>query len=330
MRHSALAKNIETIIEKIIERGCRKRPLFFYPSLLPLSFTPPRPHTRSPSSPGSGPGNQRLDPRRSGCYPALMKIASWNVNSIKARLDHVRDWLDRNQPDVLMLQELKGLEFPADAFTAHGYESVFVSQKSYNGVAMLSRRPLTVIARALPGDAADEQARYLEAELDGIRLINIYLPNGNPLGTEKFTYKLDWMQRLRLRLAALRAEGVPVAVGGDFNVIPEDQDCHDPRAWTHDALFQPESRAAFRALLALGFYDAFRALHDGGGHYTFWDYQAGAWPANKGIRIDHFLLSPGLTDRLTACTIDTAPRGLERASDHTPIIVAWRDENAPL
>lgn len=254
-----------------------------------------------------------------------MKIASWNVNSIKARLDHAGSWLERHRPDVLMLQELKGLEFPAEAFAAQGYESAFVSQKSYNGVAMLSRRPLEIVARALPGDEADEQARYLEADLDGVRLINIYLPNGNPVGTEKFTYKLAWMKRLHRRLAALRQDGVPVAVGGDFNVIPADRDCHDPQAWADDALFQPESRAWFRALLSLGYYDAFRVLHEEGGHYTFWDYQAGAWPANKGIRIDHFLLSPCLTDRLESCTIDAAPRGMERASDHTPIVVEWAD-----
>lgn len=250
-----------------------------------------------------------------------MKIASWNVNSIKARLEHVRDWLDAAKPDILMIQELKGLEFPEAEMEACGYKAAFVGQKAYNGVAILSRAPVEVLSRALPGDDGDEQARYLEADCGDFRLINIYLPNGNPIGSDKFAYKLAWMDRLKARLAALRRDGVPVVLGGDFNVIPEERDCHDPGAWAGDALFQPESRARFRALLHLGFTDAFRVFHEEGGHYTYWDYQGGAWPANKGIRIDHFLLSPAAADRLKACHIDTAPRARERASDHTPIVI---------
>lgn len=250
-----------------------------------------------------------------------MKIATWNVNSIKARLDHVRDWLDSAKPDILMIQELKGLEFPEDAITAAGYRTEFVGQKAYNGVAILSRAPIEVLSRALPGDDTDEQARYLEADYEGIRLINIYLPNGNPVDSEKFPYKLAWMERLKTRLAELRQDGGPVVLGGDFNVIPDERDCYDPKAWMGDALFRPESRARFRALLNLGFTDAFRVFHEDAGHYSYWDYQGGAWPANKGIRIDHFLLSPAATDRLAGCWIDTEPRGRERASDHTPIII---------
>ena len=250
-----------------------------------------------------------------------MKIASCNVNSIKARLDHVKAWLAAQKPDVLMMQELKGMEFPADVFSDLGYESAFVPQKAYNGVAILSRHKIEPVLTSLPGDGVDGQARYLEATINGIRLINIYLPNGNPVETEKFTYKLAWLDRLKARLAALRREEIPVAVGGDFNVIPEGIDCYDPVLWASDALFRPESRARFRALLNLGYTDAFRVFNHEPRQYTFWDYQAGSWPANKGIRIDHFLLSPALTDRLVSCTIDAGPRALDKASDHTPIIV---------
>ena len=250
-----------------------------------------------------------------------MRIASWNVNSIKARLDHVKTWLAAQRPDVLMMQELKGMEFPAGVFKDIGYESAFVPQKTYNGVAILSRHKIETVLTSLPGDKADEQARYLEATINGIRLVNIYLPNGNPVETEKFTYKLTWLDRLKARLAALRQEEVPVAVGGDFNVIPEDIDCYDPALWAADALFRPESRGKFRALLNLGYTDAFRVFNHAPRQYTFWDYQGGAWPANKGIRIDHFLLSPVLADRLVSCTIDAGPRALDKASDHTPVII---------
>lgn len=250
-----------------------------------------------------------------------MKIATWNVNSIKTRLEHVRNWLAANKPDVLMLQELRGLEFPAPTFKELGYESAAVPQKSYNGVAILARHKIETVLTALPGDKADEQARYLEADINGIRCINIYLPNGNPVDSEKFAYKLAWMDRLKKRLAELRADEVPVAIGGDFNLIPEDIDCYDPVLWSGDALFRPESRAKFRAMLYLGYTDAFRVNNTQAQQYTYWDYQAGAWPANKGIRIDHFLLSPALTDRMKSCVIDTAPRGLDKASDHTPVIV---------
>lgn len=251
-----------------------------------------------------------------------MKIASWNVNSIKARLDHVKAWLEQNRPDVLMIQELKGESFPFDDFAALGYNAAAVAQKTYNGVATLSPHAIETLTEKLPGDDSDAQARYLETRIKDIRFINIYLPNGNPVDSDKFPYKLDWMRRLKDRLSALRVMQDPFVVAGDFNVIPEDIDCHDPQAWAGDALFRPESRGAFRRLVNLGLTDAFRALHAGGGLYTFWDYQAGAWPQNKGIRIDHILLSPALADRLQDCSIDLAPRGLEKASDHTPIMAA--------
>lgn len=250
-----------------------------------------------------------------------MRIASWNVNSIKSRLGHVKDWLTKKQPDVLMLQELKGMEFPEMEFAALGYKSAFVPQKAYNGVATLSKHPIEVHSARLPGDDADEQARYLEATINDVRLINIYLPNGNPVDSEKYPYKLAWMDRLRARLETLRAENVSFAAGGDFNVIPEDRDCYDPAGWREDALFRIETRQKFRALLNLGLTDAFRVNDNAPARYTFWDYQAGAWPANKGLRIDHFLLSPAVTDRLQSCIVDTVPRGLENPSDHTPIVI---------
>jgi exodeoxyribonuclease III len=251
-----------------------------------------------------------------------MKIASWNVNSIRARIDHVTAWIKLQQPDVLLLQELKATEFPALVFQALGYESVAVTQKSYNGVAVLSRHPMETVNTTLAGDEADSHARYLEMTIEGIRIVNIYLPNGNPVGTEKFAYKLAWMDRLLEKMSAWRKEDVPVVVGGDFNVIPEDIDCHKPSSWIRDALFQPEPRSRYRALLDLGYTDAFRFLHPGEtGQFTFWDYFRQAFEHNRGIRIDHFLLSPKLADRLQSCVIDRGPRAQERPSDHTPIMV---------
>jgi exodeoxyribonuclease-3 len=251
-----------------------------------------------------------------------MKIASWNVNSIRARIDHVTAWIKLQQPDVLLLQELKATEFPALVFQALGYESVAVTQKSYNGVAVLSRHPMETINTTLAGDETDSHARYLELTIEGIRIVNIYLPNGNPVGTEKFAYKLAWMDRLLEKMSAWRKEDLPVLVGGDFNVIPEDIDCHKPSSWIRDALFQPEPRSRYRALLDLGYTDAFRFLHPGEtGQFTFWDYFRQAFEHNRGIRIDHFLLSPKLADRLQSCVIDRGPRAQERPSDHTPIMV---------
>jgi exodeoxyribonuclease-3 len=254
-----------------------------------------------------------------------MKVASWNVNSIRARLDHVTAWLKLQQPDVLLLQELKATEFPSLVFNALGYESVSVTQKSYNGVAVLSRSPMETINTTLAGDEADSHARYLEMTIEGVRMVNIYLPNGNPVGTEKFAYKLAWMDRLIEKMRAWREENLPVLVGGDFNVIPEDIDCHKPSSWIRDALFQPEPRSRYRTLLDMGYTDAFRSLHPGeAGQFTFWDYFRQAFEHNRGIRIDHFLLSPEVATRLESCVIDKGPRAQERPSDHTPIMVELR------
>lgn len=250
-----------------------------------------------------------------------MKIAIWNVNSVKARAEHVATWLGQQQPDALMIQELKGLEFDAPAFEKIGYSSLYMGQKAYNGVAILTKTPATLILNKLPGDESDEQARYIEVDYNGVRLINIYAPNGNPVDSEKFPYKLAWLARLRERLAELRRDDIPFLIGGDFNIIPEERDCYDPKVWINDALFRLESRQAFRAIINLGLTDAFRVHNQHAQQYTFWDYQAGAWPQNKGIRIDHFLLSPLIADKLINCAIDKEPRGWDKASDHTPVLL---------
>ena len=213
-----------------------------------------------------------------------MRIASWNVNSIKARLEHVKNWLAAQNPDVLLLQELKGAEFPSAAFEVLGYQSAAVTQKAYNGVAILSRHSMETVSTQLAGDDADTHARYLEVLINGIRIVDIYLPNGNPPGSDNFAYKLAWTDRLHTQLAHWVKDEAPVLIGGDFNIIPEDIDCHKPASWIHDALFQPEPRAAYRALLALGYTDAFRTLHpDEGGLFTFWDYFRQAFTFNRGI-----------------------------------------------
>lgn len=256
----------------------------------------------------------------------MTRIATWNVNSIKARLANVLGWLKSASPDVVLLQELKCVDenFPALEIGDLGYNAAVSGQKTYNGVAILSKTPLEVEHRALPGDAGDDQARYVEAVTETaagvLRVASIYLPNGNPVDSDKFGYKLAWMARLEAHARDLLALEEPVVLGGDYNVIPDDQDCHDPVAWRGDALFRPESRSAFRALVNLGFTDAFRAFHrDQPGAYTFWDYQGGAWNKDHGIRIDHLLLSPQAADLLVGSDIDRGPRGKEKASDHTPV-----------
>ena len=255
-------------------------------------------------------------------------IATWNVNSVNARLPNVLEWLRAARPDVALLQEIKCLDtaFPREDIEELGYEVATHGQKSYNGVAILSRRPIEDVARGLPGDPLDEQARYIEATVGGVRVASIYLPNGNPIGTEKFAYKLAWLERLRAHAAALLELDELFVLGGDYNVIPEPVDCHDPRAWAGDALFQPESRRAFRALLHLGLTDAFRALHPGEERaYSFWDYQRGSFQLDHGVRIDHLLLSPLAADRLASCAIDKEPRRRPKASDHTPVVVVLGD-----
>ncbi|MBU6235922.1 MAG: exodeoxyribonuclease III [Alphaproteobacteria bacterium] len=251
-----------------------------------------------------------------------MKIASYNVNSVRQRLPNLQAYLEFAKPDVICLQELKCMEdqFPMMEVTAAGYQAVMVGQKSYNGVTILSKTAASVVQNTI----GDEQARYLEVDVGGVRIINIYAPNGNPLGTEKFTYKLDWLSRLEARMKVLLADEVPFAVLGDYNIIPEARDAHNPSAWLGDALYQPESRAMYRRFINLGLTDAFRLYHPDADAYTFWDYQAASWAKNDGIRIDHVLLSPQLADKCMGCEIDREERGRENPSDHVPIAVTLK------
>lgn len=255
-----------------------------------------------------------------------MKIASWNINSVKARLPRLVDYLQTHAPDVICLQELKVTDdnFPRLEVEALGYHVETLGQKTYNGVAILSKLPITDVHRGLPGDDTDEQARYIEATIGGIRIASIYLPNGNPVDSEKFPYKLGWMERLVRHAKSLLASEQPIVLAGDYNVIPQDEDCYDPKAWEGDALARPESRNRFRRLLNLGYADAYRA-YTTDINYTYWDYQGGAWAKDHGIRIDHLLLSPEATDHLIRVGIDKGPRGQERPSDHTPIWVELTD-----
>ena len=252
-----------------------------------------------------------------------MKIAIWNVNSIKTRLEHVKNWLATHQVDVLMLQELKGEAFPSEIFEEIGYKSVYAAQKAYNGVAILSKHDIDLRCDKLPGDDGDDQARFLDCMIGGVRCVNIYLPNGNPVDSDKYTYKLSWMRRLYDYMKELRGAESDVLIAGDYNVIPEDRDCHDPKAWEGDAATLPQTRALYRSYGFLGYTDAFRVNNHADAQYSFWDYQRGAYQKNHGIRIDHFLLSPNLVDRMESCVIDTAPRGLEKPSDHVPMIVEF-------
>lgn len=256
-----------------------------------------------------------------------MKIASFNINGIKARLAALTEWLDEGQPDVALLQEIKSVDegFPRDVFEERGYHVETHGQKSFNGVAILSKFPLEDVVRGLPGDDTDEQARWIEATVVGektaLRLCGLYLPNGNPAPGPKYDYKLAWMARQKARAQELWAAEEPFLMAGDYNVIPQDEDAKRPDVWIKDALALPQSRAAFRDLLAMGFTEAFRTRVQGPGHYTFWDYQAGAWNKDDGIRIDHFLLSPQAADLMTDCGIDKAIRDREKPSDHVPIWV---------
>jgi exodeoxyribonuclease-3 len=257
----------------------------------------------------------------------IMRIATWNINGVKARLEALVTWLREAEPDVVCLQEIKSVTeaFPAAAVEDLGYRLAVHGQKGFNGVAILSRHGLEDVRRGLPGDEADEQARWLEAVVPAgpsiVRVAALYLPNGNPIGTEKFTYKLAWMRRLEAHAEHLLTLEEPLVLAGDYNVIPTPLDARNPGAWLEDALFQPETRAAWRRLQALGLTDAVRACHPEAGVYTFWDYQAGAWQKDHGIRIDHLLLSPQATDRLRAAGVDRHVRGRERPSDHVPVWV---------
>jgi exodeoxyribonuclease-3 len=259
----------------------------------------------------------------------VIKVATFNVNSLRARIGNVLLWLKTAQPDVALFQEIKCLEseLPRLEIEDLGYNFEAVGQKSYNGVAILSKRPFIVEQRRLPGGEGDDHARYIEAVIDvadgkrhkALRVASIYLPNGNPVETDKFAYKLRWLERLNAHARDLLAFEEPLVLGGDYNVVPTDDDLYDPVGWANDALCRPESRAGYFGLLNLGYVDAFRALHSEPHQYTFWDYQAGRWQRDEGLRIDHLLLSPQAADRLTAVGIDKAERGKPEPSDHVPV-----------
>lgn len=253
-----------------------------------------------------------------------MKIASFNINGIKARFEALSAWLDEFKPDVALLQEIKSVDegFPREHFEDMGYRVETHGQKGFNGVAILSRLPLEDVTRGLPGDASDEQARWIEATVIGaraVRIFGLYLPNGNPAPGPKYDYKLAWMARMETHARSLLAQEMPLVLAGDYNVIPQDADAARPEVWREDALALPQSRAAFRRLLNLGFTDAIRARMPQPGLYSFWDYQAGAWEKNNGIRIDHLLLSPQAADLLIDCGIAKAVRAGEKPSDHVPV-----------
>jgi exodeoxyribonuclease III len=254
-----------------------------------------------------------------------LTISTWNVNSVRQRIGHLTQWLQSEKADIVCLQEIKTVDegFPAAEIEALGYHVAVHGQKTFNGVAILSKLPLEDVRRGLPGDDTDEQARYLEAVVStpagAFRVASIYLPNGNPAPGDKYDYKLRWMERLRLHAAALLKLEEPLVLAGDYNVIPAVMDTHDAALWANDALFLPETRAAFQRLLALGLTEAFRAVNDAPKSYTFWDYQAGAWQRNNGIRIDHLLLSPQAADRLQSVIIDKDMRAAEKPSDHVPV-----------
>ncbi|KPP87649.1 MAG: exodeoxyribonuclease III [Rhodobacteraceae bacterium HLUCCO07] len=255
-----------------------------------------------------------------------MKIACFNINGIKARIGALSDWLKEADPDVVLLQEIKSVDeaFPRQHFEDMGYTVETHGQKSFNGVAILSKLPLEDVTRGLPGDDTDEQARWIEATVvnrRAVRVCGLYLPNGNPAPGPKYDYKLAWMERLRARALEMMKDEEPFLMAGDYNVIPQDEDAARPEAWSSDALALPQSRAAYRRIINLGMTDALRAFDPGLEQYTFWDYQAGAWNRNDGIRIDHLLLSPQCADLLLECRIDKEVRGREKPSDHVPVWV---------
>jgi exodeoxyribonuclease-3 len=256
-----------------------------------------------------------------------MRIATWNVNSVKQRLDHLVKWLGTEQPDLVCLQETKCVDeaFPREPIEALGYNVAVHGQKTFNGVAILSKRPFDQVTPRLPGDDFDDHARFLEATVSTaagiVRVAGIYLPNGNPATTDKYTYKIRWMERLLDYMRERLTLEEPFIVAGDYNVIPAAADVANQEGWVNDALYLPLTREKFRALLDLGMTDAIRATSDAPGLYTFWDYQAGAWQRNKGIRIDHLLLSPQAADRLSGASICKYVRAWDKPSDHVPVYV---------
>ena len=259
-----------------------------------------------------------------------MKIATYNVNGIRARLPVLLRWLKEASPDVVCLQELKAPndKFPEDAIAELGYKAVWHGQKSWNGVAILTKEDLEVsdVQRGLPGDPADEQSRYIEAAINNIRIGCIYLPNGNPAPGPKFDYKLQWFSRLIEHARELLSGEMPVVLTGDYNVIPTEQDVYKPERWIKDALFRQEVRLAFKNLLEQGWTDAIRKLYPDEEIYTFWDYYRNAFKRNAGLRIDHFLLSPTLIERLHAASVNLDVRGLEKTSDHAPVWISLAED----
>lgn len=256
-----------------------------------------------------------------------MKIATYNVNGINGRLPRLLEWLEESRPDVACLQELKTSDatFPEAAIREAGYGAIWSGQKSFNGVAILAKGSAPVeTRRSLPGDPDDLHSRYIEAAVQGIVAASIYLPNGNPQPGPKFDYKLAWFERLITHAAQLRASDTPVVLAGDYNVVPTDADIYSTASWLDDALLQPQSRAAYRRLLAQGWVDAIRARHPDAAIYTFWDYMRNRWARNAGLRIDHLLLSPSVADRLVEAGVDRAVRGRDKASDHAPAWVVLR------
>ncbi|WP_375173084.1 exodeoxyribonuclease III [Pseudooceanicola sp.] len=260
-----------------------------------------------------------------------MRIATFNINGIKARHAALTTWLDEAAPDVVLLQEIKSVDegFPRELFEDRGYNVETHGQKGFNGVAILSKLPLEDVTRGLPGDDGDDQARWIEATVCGdktaVRLCGLYLPNGNPVPGPKYDYKLSWMERLRARAQDLLDQEEPALMAGDYNIIPQAEDAANPDAWREDALFRLDSRTAFRRISHLGFTDAFRARTPGPGHYSFWDYQAGAWQRNNGILIDHILMTPQCADLMVDAGIEKDLRGRDKPSDHVPV---WVDLDA--
>ncbi len=255
-----------------------------------------------------------------------MKITTFNINGVKARLPALVDWLGEARPDVALLQEIKSVDegFPREVLEDLGYRVETHGQKGFNGVAILSRLPLEDVTRGLPGDETDAQARYIEATVIGaraVRVAGLYLPNGNPAPGPKYDYKLGWMARLEARMRACLADEMPMVFGGDYNVIPQPDDAARPEQWVEDALFLPPTRAAFRRMVNLGLTDALRLYHPQPGVYTFWDYQAGAFQRNNGIRIDHLLLTPQAADLAVAAGVDKDARAKDKPSDHVPVWV---------
>jgi exodeoxyribonuclease-3 len=252
-----------------------------------------------------------------------MLIATWNVNSIRARIERVTAWLAAQKPDVLCLQELKVEEkdYPVEAFRAVGYESVQACQKTYNGVAILSRRPMSDVQRGLDDGVEDPQARLIEATVDGVRMVNVYAPNGQVVGSDKWSYKLAWLDRLRAHLERKHDRAAPLVLCGDFNVAPEPRDVHDPLEWEPSVLFHPEARHALERVRAWGFRDAFRMHHHDPGFYTWWDYRMLGFPKNRGLRIDHVFVTEPLTARCKDCWIDRDARKGKQPSDHAPVLM---------